>query len=73
MTEPHVSYIHRCDYRKAYTNFRPAMANIKPEWQDPVVYGTHLDLCAEEAKESKSHLIWYSIYAQKPLEIATTE
>jgi hypothetical protein len=64
--------MNRGDYKKAYTNFRPVMAMVNPEWEDEAVYSALLDQCGEETKESQSCLIWYTVHAQKPLEENTT-
>jgi hypothetical protein len=64
----YINYDCRGDYRQVYTNVRPVLAKVKPEWSDEAVFSAHLDQCSKEAKQAQSCLIWYSIYAQKPLD-----
>ncbi|KAL7314057.1 hypothetical protein PS15m_007713 [Mucor circinelloides] len=54
------------DYKHGYSNVRPVMAQIVPEWQDAEVYARFLDDCGVEAEKNKTNVHWYACYAQKP-------
>lgn len=54
------------DYKHAYLNMRPVMAQIVPEWQDPEVYERFVTACGIEAEKNKVNVNWYACYAQKP-------
>jgi hypothetical protein len=54
------------DYRHAYINIRPVLAKSMSEWENADIYEAYIDQCGEEAKNSKTYLKWYSIYARKP-------
>lgn len=54
------------DYKHAYLNLAPVMTKTNPEWESLSAYEAHINQCGEEAKNSKTCLGWYSVYAQKP-------
>ncbi|KAI8088087.1 S-adenosyl-L-methionine-dependent methyltransferase [Gilbertella persicaria] len=56
------------DYKHAYTNVRPAVAAITPEWEDPEEFERYIDACGKEATQQKTCINWFACYAQKPHE-----
>ncbi|KAI9254328.1 S-adenosyl-L-methionine-dependent methyltransferase [Helicostylum pulchrum] len=56
------------DYNHVYNNMRGILARINPEWENAEAYASHLQVCAAEAKKSKTCLKWHSIHCRKPEE-----
>ncbi|KAG2203035.1 hypothetical protein INT47_013251 [Mucor saturninus] len=61
------------DYFHVYTNARPALVFANPEWEDPEVYAKLLRDSAEESKQNKGHILWYSVHGRKPFDTTTDE
>ncbi len=54
------------DYKHAYLNLAPVMSKMNAAWEKEGSYEAHINQCGEEAKNSKTCLGWYTVYAQKP-------
>jgi hypothetical protein len=63
-----VCFYHRDDYKHAYSNVKPVLAKINPEWDDAAAYDNYIEQCGAESKMNKTIINWYACYAQKPLE-----
>jgi hypothetical protein len=47
---------------------RPAIAPMKPEWEDLEVFGNYVEVCGKECEANKTTAYTIHIYvAQKPL------